>query len=149
MLHIQLDIIYLAMCISSSFLSLLSSGQPGRRNSISCTSAIPDRCTQPLNNIPFTYKRQDIQGKVSNHPPHIAAHLQGTQNPPHKSQPCKRAAIANTRQTFFQFGQTKYKKEKTGKPPDGGFPVFKTGHFRHPMKKPNINYLTNSNFLQN
>jgi hypothetical protein len=39
--------------------------------------------------------------------------LQGTQNPPHKSQPCKRAAIANTRQTFFEFGQTKYKKAKT------------------------------------
>ena len=28
--HIQLDLIYLAMCISSSFLSLLSSSQPGR-----------------------------------------------------------------------------------------------------------------------
>jgi hypothetical protein len=28
--YIQLDLIYLAMCISSSFLSLLSSGQPGR-----------------------------------------------------------------------------------------------------------------------
>ena len=39
-------------------------------------------------------------------PPHIAAHLQGTQNPPHKSQPCKRVAIANTRQTVF--GATDY-----------------------------------------
>ena len=29
------------MCMSSSFLSLLSSGQPGGRNYISCTSAIP------------------------------------------------------------------------------------------------------------
>ena len=45
-LHIQLDLIYLAMCISSSFLSLLSSGQPGGRNSIPCTSAIPVRWKQ-------------------------------------------------------------------------------------------------------
>lgn len=30
---------------------------------------------------------------------HIAAHLQDTQNPQHISQPYKRAAIANTRQT--------------------------------------------------
>ena len=42
-LHIQLDLIYLAMCISSSFLSLLSSGQPGGRKSISPTSASPAR----------------------------------------------------------------------------------------------------------
>ena len=58
-------------------------------------------CTQPYLKIPFTYKRQDIQGENPNSPPHIAAHLQGTQNPPHRSQPCKRAAIANTRQTVF------------------------------------------------
>jgi len=42
-------------------------------------------------------------------PPHIAAHLQGTQNPPHKSQPCKRVAIANAQQTVVQFGETKNK----------------------------------------
>ena len=39
------------MCISSSFLSLLSSGQPGGQNSISCTSAIPVRCLQPAASI--------------------------------------------------------------------------------------------------
>ena len=58
------------------------------------------------------YKRQDIQGKVPNYPPHIAAHLQGTQNPPHKSQPCKRAAIANTQQKVLQFKTKNTKKKK-------------------------------------
>ena len=61
----------------------------------------PARCTQPYLKIPFTYKQQDIQGENPNSRPHIAAHLQGTQNPPHRSQPCKRAAIANTRQPIF------------------------------------------------
>ena len=59
------------------------------------------RCTQPYLKIPTPRQFQDIQGENPNHPPHIAAHLQGTQNPPHRSQPCKRAAIANTRQTAF------------------------------------------------
>ena len=63
------------------------------------------RCTQPYLKIPFTYKSQDIQSKVPNSPTHIAAHLQGTQNPPHRCQPCKRAAIANTRQTFLTFAE--------------------------------------------
>jgi len=39
-----------------------------------------ERCTQPYLTISFTFKRQDIQGEVSNNPPHIAAHLQGTQS---------------------------------------------------------------------
>jgi hypothetical protein len=51
--------------------------------------------------------------------------LQGTQNPTHRSQPCKRAAIANTRQTVLLFGQTKpptpKRRRKKRKPPDGGF----------------------------
>jgi hypothetical protein len=38
--------------------------------------------------------------------------LQGTQDPTHKSQPCKRAAIANTRQTAFKFDKKKNHKEK-------------------------------------
>jgi hypothetical protein len=59
------------------------------------------RCTQPYLKIPFTYKQQYIQSENPNCPPHIAAHLQGTQNPTHISQPCKRAAIANTRQPVF------------------------------------------------
>jgi len=33
--------------------------------------------------------------------PHIAAHLRGIQNPPHKSQPRKRAAIDKTLETVF------------------------------------------------
>ena len=41
-----------------------------------------------------------LQCKDPNNPPHIAAHLQGTKTPI-QSQPCKRSAFANTRQTVF------------------------------------------------
>ena len=37
----------------------------------------------------------------------LQQHLQGTQNSPHRSQPCKRAAIAHTRQTFVTFAAMK------------------------------------------
>ena len=43
------------------------------------------RCTQPYLKIPTPRQFQDIQAENPNHPPHIAAHLQGTQNPPHKA----------------------------------------------------------------
>jgi hypothetical protein len=74
---------------------------PGWTNNNALPAQSPARCMQPYLKIPFTFKWQDIQCEVSNYPPHITAHLQGTQNQPHKSQPCKRAAIANTRQSTF------------------------------------------------
>jgi len=34
-------------------------------------------CTQPFHNIPFTFKRMDIESENPNYLSHIAAHLQG------------------------------------------------------------------------
>jgi hypothetical protein len=63
----------------------LSTSVTGRRNSNTQTAASLFRCTQPYLTIPFTFKRQDIQGEAPNCPLHIAAHLQGTQNPTHRA----------------------------------------------------------------
>jgi hypothetical protein len=53
------------MCISSSFLSLLSSGQPGGRIAISCTSAIPGRYLPFTNHTNMSNNRHDFTKKTA------------------------------------------------------------------------------------
>ena len=73
----------------------------GGRNSNATFAQAVNRCTKPQNDLSFTFKLRDVKCEVPNHPPRIAAHLQGTQKHDVQNHPCKRATIANTRQIFF------------------------------------------------
>ena len=80
-------------------------------------------CTQPKNEIPFSFKQQDIQGGVSNSPPHIAAHLQGTKNPHHKANLAKELQYPthdNQSLNLKEQNPTPEKRKKE-KPLKGGF----------------------------
>jgi hypothetical protein len=73
--------------------------------------------------IPFTSKSQDIQGENPNCPPHIAATLQGTQNPPHKANLAKELQLPTHGKQSFNSGRQKTKKKKR-KTAFGGFVLF-------------------------
>jgi hypothetical protein len=80
-LHIQLDVINLAMCISSTFIYKFSCGKPGGRISISPTSASPIVVRHPIEHPTHIQASMTLPTR-----PHaIFSTLQGTQNPDTRS----------------------------------------------------------------
>ena len=83
--------------LTSSFIFNLAFGPGGTSNEFPALRQCKTLyATLKPNDIPFT-SSDDIQFKVPNSPPHIAAHLQGTQNPDtkptlQKSCNCQRTA---------------------------------------------------------
>jgi hypothetical protein len=69
----------------------------------------------PKATILLTDSFQDIQFRMSYGPPHIAAHLQSTQNPQHKANLAKVLQLPSTQQTFFEFTNTNPNPKKEEK----------------------------------